>query len=131
VEPFAIVLISPRCDLLSGIDQVPKLVGIQTFIPANADVLWLAPRDLRSAARTTMEICHRHGDLARRNVSLPAKQMNEDTIRKAMRLLAARGGIATPKRMTAAQRKARAKKAAAASAKVRTAKARAKRKEGK
>jgi hypothetical protein len=75
-----------------------------------------------------MEICHRHGDLARRNVSLPAKQMNED---KVMRLLAARGGIATAKRMTAAQRKARAKKAAAASAKVRTAKARAKRKEGK
>jgi hypothetical protein len=52
--------------------------------------------------------------------------MNEETIRRAVRLLGAQGGKAAAKRMTRAQRIARAKKAAAASAKVRRAKARAK-----
>ena len=33
VGPFAIVLISPRCDLRSGVDQIAKPVRIQTFIP--------------------------------------------------------------------------------------------------
>jgi hypothetical protein len=51
--------------------------------------------------------------------------MDEATIKKAMRLIGARGGFTTAKNMTAAQRKARAKKAAAASAKVRRAKAKA------
>jgi hypothetical protein len=54
--------------------------------------------------------------------------MNEETIRKAVQILGAQGGKAAAKRMTKAQRVARAKKAAAASAKVRTAKAKAKRK---
>ena len=55
--------------------------------------------------------------------------MNEETIRRAVRVLGARGGKVAAKRMTKAQRRARAKKAAAASAKVRSAKARTKRKE--
>jgi hypothetical protein len=55
--------------------------------------------------------------------------MNEETIRRAVRILGAQGGKAAAKRMTKAQRVARAKKAAAASAKVRSAKARAKRKQ--
>jgi hypothetical protein len=46
--------------------------------------------------------------------------MNEETIRRAVRLLGAQGGKAAAKRMTKAQRIARAKKAAAASAKVRS-----------
>jgi hypothetical protein len=54
--------------------------------------------------------------------------MNKETIRKAVQILGAEGGKAAAKRMTNAQRVARAKKAAAASAKVRTAKAKAKRK---
>jgi hypothetical protein len=54
--------------------------------------------------------------------------MDEATIKKAMRLIGARGGFTTAKNMTAAQRKARAKKAAAASAKVRRAKVQARRK---
>jgi len=54
--------------------------------------------------------------------------MNETTLKKAMRLIGARGGFTTAKNMTAAQRQARAKKAAAASAKVRSAKAAARRK---
>ena len=49
--------------------------------------------------------------------------MNEETIRRAIRLLGAQGGKAAAKRMTKAQRVARAKKAAAASAKVRSKKA--------
>ena len=47
--------------------------------------------------------------------------MNEETIRKAVQILGAQGGKAAAKRMTKAQRVARAKKAAAASAKVRSA----------
>jgi len=58
--------------------------------------------------------------------SLGLSYMNEDTIRKAVRLLGAQGGRAAAERMTKAQRIARAKKAAAASAKVRSAKANAK-----
>ena len=54
--------------------------------------------------------------------------MDEATIKKAMRLIGARGGFTTASKMTAAQRKARAKKAAAASAKVRSAKVQARRK---
>jgi hypothetical protein len=50
--------------------------------------------------------------------------MNKKTIREAVRLLGARGGKAAAKRMTKAERIARAKKAAAASAKVRSAKKR-------
>ena len=50
--------------------------------------------------------------------------MNKETIREAVRLLGAQGGKAAAKRMTKAQRIARAKKAAAASAKVRSAKKR-------
>jgi len=57
--------------------------------------------------------------------------MEESTLKKAMRLIGARGGFTTAKNMTAAQRKARAKKASAAAAKVRIAKARARRKAGK
>ena len=55
--------------------------------------------------------------------------MDEATIKKAMRLIGARGGFTTAKNMTAAQRKARAKKAAAASARVRSAKAKGKSRE--
>ena len=47
----------------------------------------------------------------------------EKEIRRAIQLLGAQGGKAAAKRMTKAQRVARARKAAAASAKVRTAKA--------
>jgi hypothetical protein len=50
--------------------------------------------------------------------------MNEETIRRAVRLLGAQGGKAAAGRMTKAERIGRAKKAAAASAKVRSAKAR-------
>jgi hypothetical protein len=49
--------------------------------------------------------------------------VNDDTIRKAMRLMASKGGKASADRLTKAQRIARAKKAAAASAKVRSEKA--------
>jgi hypothetical protein len=42
--------------------------------------------------------------------------MNEETIRRAVRLLGARGGKVVAKRMTRAQRIARVKRAAAASA---------------
>ena len=63
--------------------------------------------------------------------SLPISFMDEATIKKAMRLIGARGGFTTAENMTAAQRKARAKKAAAASAKVRSAKVAARGKNGK
>jgi hypothetical protein len=52
--------------------------------------------------------------------------MNKETIRRAVRLLGAQGGKTAAKRMSKAERTARAKKAAAASAKVRSKKARAK-----
>jgi hypothetical protein len=54
--------------------------------------------------------------------------MKETTLKRAMKLLGARGGSAAAKSMTKAERSARAKKAAAASAKVRSAKAKSKRK---
>lgn len=53
--------------------------------------------------------------------------MKRKTILEAVRLLGAEGGKAAAKRMTKAQRIARAKTAAAASAKVRSARARANR----
>ena len=49
--------------------------------------------------------------------------MDQETMRRVIRLLGAMGGRMAAKRMTKAQRVARAKKAAAASAKVRSAKA--------
>jgi len=50
--------------------------------------------------------------------------MNKTTMREAFRIVGSQGGKIAAKRMTKAQRIARAKKAAAASAKVRSAKAR-------
>lgn len=54
--------------------------------------------------------------------------MDKETIRRAVRLLGAQGGKTAAKRMTKAERIARAKKAAVASAEVRSRKAAAKRK---
>jgi hypothetical protein len=52
--------------------------------------------------------------------------MNKETMREAFRIVGSQGGKIAAKRMTKAQRIARAKKAAAASAKVRSAKAKRK-----
>lgn len=66
--------------------------------------------------------------IAKRSAKINIFAMKEDTLKKAMREMGARGGKRSLETMTPEERADRAKKAAAKSAEIRSKKARAKRK---